>query len=96
MLSLSQWLRIGGRWKACGDCGRLPGLLLWVMTAMPGKAAKLSFGPCLYYNMGQSNHPAANILLLCYVLQWQCVPKRDPNGDEVYRSLKESRKDFVC
>ena len=25
-----------------------------------------------------------------------CVPKRDPNGDEVYRSLKESWKDFVC
>ena len=24
------------------------------------------------------------------------VPKRDPNGDEVYRSLKESWKDFVC
>ena len=32
--------------------------LLWVMTAMPGKAAKLSlaWSPCLlYYNMGQSN-----------------------------------------
>lgn len=30
------------------------------------------------------------------VVARQCVPKRDPNGDEVYRSLKESWKDFVC